>query len=160
MDSIESDNLVNQKGWIAVDMVATANEEFSAPIADSDKKERASNGENCWFFGSKPKIGFEEEPKKLSEGLWEKFARTTTGHGFARMVDKDEPLKYRIFWVVVVTFFTVGLFTSVFIVSYDTLIIKEVRREFIVQNNSSLNLPDIHICDTSLFNVTVLRGIF
>jgi len=155
MNSIESDNLVNQKGWIAVDMVATTNEEFSAPINESDK---TSKVENWWYFGSKSKIESEEDQKKLSESLWEKFARTTTGHGFARMVDKDEPLKYRIFWVVVVTFLTIGLFTSVFIVSYDTLIIKEVRREFIVQHNSSLNLPDIHICDTSLFNVTVLRG--
>ena len=160
MDSIESDNLVNQKGWIALDMAETVNQEFSVPITDGDKKKRASKEGKWWYFGSKSKIGLEEEQKKISEGLWEKFARTTTGHGFARMVDNDEPLKYRIFWVVVVTFFTVGLFTSVFIVSYDTFIIKEVRREFIVQNNSSLNLPDIHICDTSLFNVTVLRGIF
>ena len=159
MDSIESDNLVNQKGWIALDMVATANnEEFSAPITESDKKKCASKGKNWWYFGSKSKIESEEDQKKLSESLWEKIARTTTGHGFARMVDKDEPLKYRIFWVVVVTFLTIGLFTSVFIISYDTLIVKEVRREFIVQHNSSLNLPDIHICDTSLFNVTVLRG--
>jgi len=125
----------------------------------------ASKEKDSWVFGSE-KVDSEgkveevgDENLKVSESLWEKFAKTTTGHGFARMVDKNEPLKFRIFWAVAVLFLTVGLFTSVLIISYDPLVVRGLRREFTVQHNSSLDLPDIHICDTSLFNATILKGI-
>ena len=65
-------------------------------------------------FRNKERVASELE---IFEGLWEKFARTTTGHGFARMVDKNEPWKLKIFWVVAVILLTVGLFASVFITS-------------------------------------------
>ena len=170
MDSIEKNDSVKQKkGLIAVDLIET-NQKTSAGNNEG-KKECASNkgmegnGRNCLQIfkkkgrGSKGKVEV-ENCKIEPESLWEKFARTTTGHGFARMVDKNEPLKFRIFWAVAVIFLTVGLFTSVFIVSYDSLVVKGLRREFIIQHNSSLDLPDIHICDTSLFNVTILKGRF
>ncbi len=146
MDTIDNSNLVlNKKGWITVDLVGS-NQECSI---ETSKEKDESGGKHLGKL----------EKRKILEGLWEKFAATTTGHGFARMVDKNEPLKLRIFWVVAVIFLTIGLFTSVFIISYDSLVLKGLRREFIVQHNSSLNLPDIHICDTSLFNVTILKGI-
>lgn len=90
--------------------------------------------------------------------LWKRFARTTTGHGFARMVDHDEPKSLRIFWVVVIVLLISGLFTSIVIISYEVLVVRGLRREFIVQNNTTMFLPDIHICDTSLFNLSTLKG--
>ena len=90
--------------------------------------------------------------------LWKRFARTTTGHGFARMVDRDEPKSMRIFWVTVIVLLISGLFTSITIISYEALVVRGLRREFIVQHNTTMFLPDIHICDTSLFNRTILQG--
>lgn len=92
--------------------------------------------------------------------LWKRFARTTTGHGFARMVDNEEPKSLRIFWVVVVVLLLSGLLISIVIISYEVLVVRGLRREFIVQNNTTMFLPDIHICDTSLFNLTTLKGSF
>lgn len=91
--------------------------------------------------------------------LWERFAQTTTGHGFARLVDKKEPNSSRMFWLAALVILILGLLISVMIISYESLIVRGLRREFIVQNNGSMFLPDIHICDTSLFNRTVLKGI-
>ena len=165
MDAIDTSNVVNtNKGWIAVDLVGS-NQETSASTSGVGQKESTRKKKNGWLFGFKSEgleneqIQIGENNSEISESLWEKFAQTTTGHGFARIVDKDEPLKFRIFWVVAVILLSVGLFTSVFIISYDALVLKGLRREFIVQHNSSLNLPDIHICDTSLFNATILKGI-
>ncbi len=165
MDAIDNSNVVNQnKGWVAVDLVGSNQETSVSTNSDVGQKETATKKKSGWLFGFK-KEGLEREQVQLEEnnsqtsvGLWEKFAQTTTGHGFSRMVDKNEPLKFRIFWVVAVILLSVGLFTSVFIISYDALVLKGLRREFIVQHNSSLNLPDIHICDTSLFNITILKG--
>ena len=80
------------------------------------------------------------------ERPWKRFAETTTGHGFARMVDANEPWRLRIFWGLVVIFLAICLFTSVSIISYESLVLIGLRREFIVQNNDTMFLPDIHIC--------------
>lgn len=90
--------------------------------------------------------------------IWKSFAETTTGHGFARIVDQNQPKSLRIFWVVVIVILVFALLVSISMISYETLIVRGLRREFIVQNNKTLMLPDIHICDTSLFNRTILQG--
>lgn len=92
--------------------------------------------------------------------LWKRFARTTTGHGFDRMVDSEEPRYMRTFWVTVIVVLLSGLLTSIVIISYEELVVRELRREFIVRYNKTMLLPDIHICDTSLFNRTILEGKF
>lgn len=92
-------------------------------------------------------------------GQLEKFARSTTGHGFARIVDRDEPFRLRVFWTLTVIVLAACLFTAIFIISYESLVLKGLRREFTVQHNHSLHLPDIHICDTSLFKRSALEGI-
>lgn len=97
-------------------------------------------------------------PLPRNESPWKKFARTTTGHGFSRMVDRDEPLLLRIFWVLVVILLSIGLFAAIFILTYEALVLQGLQREFIVQHNDTMLLPDIHICDTSLFNRTILQG--
>ncbi|KAI9552029.1 hypothetical protein GHT06_022366 [Daphnia sinensis] len=98
-----------------------------------------------------------KDQRHSSSSLWKRFARTTTGHGFARMVDTEEHKYMRIFWVTVIVLLLSGLLTSIAIISYDELVVREIRREFIVQNNKTMLLPDIHICDTSLFNRTNLE---
>lgn len=103
------------------------------------------------------KSGQRKEKRFSSSSLWKRFARTTTGHGFARMVDTEEHKYMRIFWVTVIALLLSGLLTSIVIISYEELVIREIRREFIVQNNKTMLLPDIHICDTSLFNPTKLE---
>jgi hypothetical protein len=97
-------------------------------------------------------------PLPRNESPWKKFARTTTGHGFSRMVDRDEPVLLRIFWVLVVILLSIGLFAAIFILTYEALVLQGLQREFIIQHNDTMLLPDIHICDTSLFNRTILQG--
>ena len=91
--------------------------------------------------------------------IWRKFVRTTTGHGFARMVDTNEHWHLRVFWMIVVVLLVAGLLTSVSIISYESLVVRGLQREFIVQYNNTMNLPDIHICDTSLFGLSALECI-
>lgn len=101
------------------------------------------------------------KPKETSYSrseLWERFAQTTTGHGFARLVDRNEPKSWRLFWLLALVLLISGLLVTVLLISYEALIVRGLRREFIVQNNKSMFLPDIHICDTSPFNRTVLQG--
>lgn len=90
-------------------------------------------------------------------GLWNKFVRTTTGHGFAKIVDSEEPWCLRIFWALTVILLAAGLMTSIFIISYESLVERGLQREFIVQHNNTMFLPDIHICDTSLFSRSALE---
>lgn len=113
----------------------------------------------CRASEESEKISFDPVERQERKGqIWKKFAQTTTGHGFARMMDRDEPCRLRIFWALVVILLTAGLLTSVSIISYESLFLKGLQREFIVQHNDTMRLPDIHICDTSLFNRTVLQG--
>ena len=166
MDSVKESTLVNRNSnrlIDALDLVETYQEKLSnnsviGIIYTSNKAKDYCNFRSKNKEAQGEKVGTKEKSKMMTIGLWEKFARTTTGHGFARMMDKNEPMKLRIFWGVAVMFLTVGLFTSVFIISYDSLVVRGLRREFIIRHNLSLNLPDIHICDTSLFNVTILKG--
>ena len=165
MDSLENSNLAKQNNqFISVDLIRS-NQDYLARNYGGNERASEETDFGDLIISKKTESAdkvkdIDENSKKVSEGLWEQFAKTTTGHGFARMIDKKEPLKFRIFWGVVVTFLLAGLLTSVFMISYDSLFVKGLRREFTVQHNSSLNLPDIHICDTSLFNATILKGIF
>lgn len=117
--------------------------------------------------GKHPKKGWSwyksQSMEKVEEGknpspfeIWRKFVRTTTGHGFARMVDTNEHWQLRVFWAVVVLLLAVGLLISVFTISYESLVVRGLQREFIVQYNNTMYLPDIHICDTSLFSRSAL----
>lgn len=119
-----------------------------------------TKGEWFCFPQSPPGVKGDAESEDPTEDItpWNRFARTTTGHGFARMVDKQESCQLRIFWALAVILLTAGLFVSVSIISYESLVLKGLQREFIVQNNDTMLLPDIHICDTSLFNRTILQG--
>jgi len=101
------------------------------------------------------KIG--ERNNNPASEIWRKFVRTTTGHGFARMVDTNEHWHLRLFWMVVVILLVAGLLTSVSMISYESLVVRGLQREFIVQYNNTMNLPDIHICDTSLFSLSALE---
>ena len=165
MDSIDKNEFVNRNNRLidALDLVETYQENVTGNKIIG--KMRTSNKRKVyWHVGSKnkepdrEKTEIKEKRNIITNGLWEKFAKTTTGHGFARMIDKNEPLKFRIFWVIAVIFLSFGLFISVFIISFESLVVRGLRREFIIRHNLSLSLPDIHICDTSLFNVTILKG--
>jgi len=154
--SLFASNIVvpdDRSAWIAVDI--------TPPNGVIDRFQPATTRFPPQF--SRPRsLSKSAKKEKFSFGLrlWERFARTTTGHGFARMVDSDEPKSIRIFWVVVIVLLISGLLTSIVIISYEVLVVRGLRREFIVQNNITMFLPDIHICDTSLFNPTALQGRF
>lgn len=101
----------------------------------------------------------EDNQKEISFiGLWSKFLRTTTGHGLAKIVDSGEPWCLRIFWAFAMILLAAGLMTSIFIISYESLVERGLQREFIVQYNNTMFLPDIHICDTSLFSRSALES--
>jgi hypothetical protein len=116
-----------------------------------------TNGKGCG-------VSSMEFPRKMGEShnspaseIWRKFVQTTTGHGFARMVDTNEHWHLRAFWMIVVVLLGAGLLTSVSMISYESLVVRGLQREFIVQYNNTMNLPDIHICDTSLFSLSALE---
>lgn len=153
-----SSDLIHQQSWTAIDL---------GMVSDDISPVREGNGVSAatvdiFQISSREMKRKSPVSKKLSRkpSPWERFARTTTGHGFARMVDRDEPFHLKCFWAVVVILLTCLLFTSIFIISYENLVVKGLRREFIVEHNNSLQLPDIHICDTSLFNLTILQGTY
>ncbi len=98
-----------------------------------------------------------ESQNSPASEIWKKFIRTTTGHGFARMVDTNEHWHLRVFWMIVVVLLVAGLLTSVSMISYESLVVRGLQREFIVQYNNTMYLPDIHICDTSLFSLSALE---
>ncbi|XP_046631810.1 uncharacterized protein LOC124311381 [Daphnia pulicaria] len=117
-----------------------------------------TNGKGCG-------VSSMEFPRKMGEShnspaseIWRKFVQTTTGHGFARMVDTNEHWHLRAFWMIVVVLLGAGLLTSVSMISYESLVVRGLQREFIVQYNNTMNLPDIHICDTSLFSLSALES--
>ncbi|XP_046631250.1 uncharacterized protein LOC124311039 isoform X2 [Daphnia pulicaria] len=141
---------VRRNAWIAVDI--------TPPNGVVDRFQTTVNKFSSQF--SRPRSlsqSAQKEKFSLLLQLWKRFARTTTGHGFARMVDSDEPKSIRIFWVVVIVLLISGLFISIVIISYEVLVVRGLRREFIVQHNITMFLPDIHICDTSLFNPKALQ---
>ncbi len=158
MDSRRASNVVvpaavDKNAWVAVN-IANSNR-------DVDSLQNSMN--RIAFQYSRPFSIEKPEKKKssrlsLCSELWKRFARTTTGHGFARMVDREEPKSMRIFWVTVIVLLISGLLTSIIIISYESLVVRGLRREFIVQHNTTMFLPDIHICDTSLFNRAILQG--
>ncbi|XP_046445184.1 uncharacterized protein LOC124194846 [Daphnia pulex] len=141
---------LRRNAWIAVDI--------TPPNGVMDRFQSTMNKIPSQFCRPRPlSKSAKQENYSLCFHLWKRFARTTTGHGFARMVDSDEPKSIRIFWVVVVVLLISGLLISIVIISYEVLVVRGLRREFIVQNNATMFLPDIHICDTSLFNRTALQ---
>lgn len=101
----------------------------------------------------------EIERSKTAWAKWSSFCRKTTCHGMARIIDKDEPLLLRILFGLTIKCLAIGLLKSIYIISYEKLVIKGLSREFILQHNDTMTLPDVHICDTSLFNRTVLQGV-
>ncbi len=130
MDSVKkinSVNLTSNRLIDALDLVETNQDNLM-------RSECFKRGKDFWHFGRKNKESYEEKVeinekcKMITDGLWEKFARTTTGHGFARMVDNNEPSKFRIFWGIALMFLTIGLFTSIFVISYDSLVVRGLRR--------------------------------
>lgn len=138
-----------KNAWVAVNVTALSDEIDSVQIPMNKIPERNRQDGRLVKPGQRFSFCWK---------LWKRFASTTTGHGFARMVDEEEPRSLRIFWVSVVLLLVSALLVSISIISYETLVVRGLRREFIVQNNKTMSLPDIHICDTSLFNRTVLRG--
>lgn len=155
MSTFKNSNIIQpaigNNSWVAVDLV---------PISEdglfSDLSSRPG-----FMFNRRPEPAVESKKEPITPyGLWENFARTTTGHGFARLVDSKETWWLRVFWTFAVIVLTSVLLTSIFFISYESLVVRGLRREFIVQHNKSMHLPDIHICDTSLFNRTVLQGIY
>ena len=143
---------VRRNAWTAVDL--------TPPIrVNKDRFQSAVNKIPSHYCRPRSLANSAKNEKSFCLHLWKRFARTTSGHGFARMVDKDEPKSLRIFWVVVIVLLISGLLISIVIISYEVLVDRGLRREFIVQNNITMFLPDIHICDTSLFNLTTLKGI-
>lgn len=138
-----------KNAWVAVNVTALNHDTDNAQIPTNRFTREISQQRE--LVKPEPRYSFCSQ-------LWKRFARTTTGHGFARMVDEDEPKSLRIFWVSVIVLLMSALLVSIAIISYETLVVRGLRREFIVQNNRTMSLPDIHICDTSLFNRTVLRG--
>lgn len=83
--------------------------------------------------------------------LWRLFAQTTTGHGFAKMIDPLESWRFKIFWAVAIVLLATVLLITISLISYEALVVRGLQREFIVQQNNTMYLPDIHICDTSLY---------
>lgn len=138
-----------KNAWVAVNVTAL-NQEVDS-IQNPINKITAENSQQRKLIKPGKRFSF-------CWKLWKRFASTTTGHGFARMVDEGEPRSLRIFWISVILVLVSALLVSIAIISYETLVVRGLRREFIVQNNKTMSLPDIHICDTSLFNRTVLRG--
>lgn len=117
------------------------------------------NSKKGWSWYRTPSTEAVEGKDPSPFEIWRKFVRTTTGHGFARIVDTNEHWQLRVFWAIVVLLLVAGLLISVFIISYESLVVRGLQREFIVQYNNTMYLPDIHICDTSLFSRSALECI-
>lgn len=123
-----------------------------------EEKDKALVEKVCWRYkNASEELDNDDRHRLSSIRLWKNFVRTTTGHGFARMVDPSEPWHLRIFWTLIVIFLAGGLMTSITIISYESLVQRGLQREFIIQYNNSMYLPDIHICDTSLFSLSALE---
>lgn len=90
--------------------------------------------------------------------LRKEFAQKTSCHGFGRTVDREEPRGLRLFWTLAIVVLSSGLLVSVFLLSYDTFVVRSIRRDFSSEDNDTMYLPDVHICDASLFNRSVLEG--
>ncbi len=162
--NVNLDPKADMDGHLIVKSLETASVEKEIQQRSTTLKDEASESEWGRFlqflkYQSEPAASVESATEEKDEGPWKKFARTTTGHGFSRMVDRDEPVLLRIFWVLVVILLGIGLFTAIFFISYESLVIKGLQREFIIQHNDTMLLPDIHICDTSLFNRSILQGL-
>jgi hypothetical protein len=124
-------------------------------VVNTDGKD--SKKEWKWGYRVSSLGKIEESHNSAPFEIWRKFVRTTTGHGFARMVDANEHWQLRVFWMMVVVLLVAGLLTSVSIISYESLVVRGLQREFIVQYNNTMYLPDIHIFDTSLFSLSALE---
>lgn len=138
-----------------IDFVATSS------IKREETNGNVRNSPNVWWMRYRnisQELLAEDNQQQISFiGLWNKFVRTTTGHGFAKIVDPGEPRLWRIFWAFTVIFLAAGLMTSISIISYESFVERALQREFIVQYNNTMFLPDIHICDTSLFSRSTLE---
>lgn len=99
-----------------------------------------------------------EENSKSARKLVVEFARTTSGHGFARIVNPSEKILLRKFWAVSISSSLFVLLATTSVITYEALVIRQQRREFIIHHNTSMHLPDIHICDTALFKRSTLIG--
>lgn len=153
MNSYRNSNIVQpaiaNNSWVAVDLV---------PIPEDDLiKDLTNRPGPIHSRHSEPIVNKRNEPVTTYR-LWANFAKTTTGHGFARLVDSKEARWLQVFWTFVVSALMAVLVISIAVISYESLVVRGLRREFIVQQNNTMHLPDIHICDTSLFNRTLLQG--
>lgn len=153
MNSFRNSNIVQpaiaNNSWVAVDLV---------PISEDGLIKDLTNRPGLIYNRrSEPVVETKKEPVTTYR-LWANFAKTTTGHGFARLVDSKEAWWLRVFWTFVVSALMAVLLISIAVISYESLVVRGLRREFIVQHNNTMHLPDIHICDTSLFNRTILQG--
>ena len=89
------------------------------PIVPNLKEINLKKGR--WNY-RKSSVKFEDEDENQPPSeLWKKFVRTTTGHGFARLVDPNEHWHLRIFWTLMVIFLAAGLLTSVSLISYEAV---------------------------------------
>lgn len=116
-------------------------------------------------FSNQPEVKIDNVLKhkvkeKSTKKLLTQFAKTTSGHGFSRIVDPHEKPFFRGFWAFVLNSFLVVLLATILIITYEAFVVRQQRREYIVHHNTSMYLPDIHICDNSLFKKSALKGIF
>lgn len=141
---------MGNNSWVAVDLASVSEDGLISDLTNRPG----------FMFTGRPDLEPIEGKKEpvAPSSIWANFARTTTGHGFARLVDPKETWWLRAFWTIAIIVLTGVLLSSIFVISYETLVVRGLRREFIVQHNKTMHLPDIHICDTSLFNLSVLEG--
>ena len=99
-------------------------------------------------------------PTATENSLWASFCRKTTFHGLSQIADKEESRFTKIIYGLFIAILTIGLLVSIYVITYDKLVLKGLQREFLVQHNETMFLPDIHICDTSLFNRSILERMY
>ena len=141
----------NQRvAWIS-DSLLDTNSRFAYPTTFSAHR----------YFRHRPRIELKKKTTTSSSSaskLCVNFCKTTTCHGLARIVSNDEPLYLKIFYSITLFVMFCFMVYNVYFITYDVLVVRSLKQEFVVQINETMQLPTIHICDTSLFKRSALRG--
>ena len=132
----------------------------------ANKEQVADNVENSTASKAQRLLTFKRTKTALprlvstqsASSLRKDFAQKTSCHGFGRTVDREEPRGLRLFWMLAIAVLSIGLLVSVSLLSFDTFVVRSIQREFSSEDNDTMYLPDVHICDASLFNRSALEG--
>lgn len=78
--------------------------------------------------------------------------------GIVHLGHEENSTTLRLFWIIVLVI-GIGLTTTITTLSFQSILANIASSEMVVvQRQSEIQYPALHICESNLFNLTVLKG--